>query len=289
MTDLTTVAACKAWIGNIPNGEILSVAITNEGTGYHATTTTLALSNVLGQGSGFAADPVIIGGRIVAVVIRSPGSLYLKDTPPTLAATDTNGTPGAGAVFSLVSTAESPKIATIDSTADAILASLVTAASGFFYQECCRSVLLSASLTETRNGHFNQHYVGTLETPVTAVSSLKIDGRAITASSGPLVSGFGFDSGGVFVRGTAFTEGFQNIEISYTAGYGSNSPEAAEIAQAVTELVGQKFRRRTHIDENTRGIAGGASQTVSFSQKDIPPEVQSVIDRFMRPMQAGGG
>jgi hypothetical protein len=281
MQDLTTVAAVKSWIGGIPNGEVLEVLPATEGTGYHAATTTLSLSNVLGQGSGFAADPVVSAGKIVGVVIRSPGKLYLKGSPPTLTATDTDVSPGSGATFTL-------SIQEIDSTADALLSRLVSAASAFFYQRCSRSVLLGpATVTETRNGRSGQQYLVLLEAPVTAVASLSIDGRAATVSTGPNVPGYGFDADGIFLRGSGFVTGFSNITIVYSAGYAAGSQEAAMIEQAVIELVGTKYRRRTHIDEVSRGIAGGASQTVTFGTRDVSPEVQAAINKFQRVMVYG--
>jgi len=281
MPDLTTVAAVKAWLGEIPNGEILEAKPLTGGTGYHAATTTLALTGVLGQGTDFGADPIIQGGAIVSVVIRNPGKLYLKDSPPTLVATDTDVSPGSGATFSL-------NIAAIDGSKDALLARLVAAASAFFYQRCSRSVLIGpVSVTERRNGHFGQRYIVTIESPVTAVSSVEVDDVAITASNGSRLPGYGFDADGVFLRGSCFAEGFSNVRIVYTAGYTAGSPEAAMIEQAVIELVGTKYRRRSHIDEISRAIGGGGAQTVTFSQRDVPAEVQTVISKFQRPMLFG--
>jgi hypothetical protein len=289
MPDLTTVAACKAWIGGIPNGEILDPGITAEGTGYHAATTTLGLTGVLGQGTGFAADPVIEAGKIVGIVIRDPGRLYLKDTPPTLVATDTDGSPGSGAVFTLVSTTSTPRIATIDSTADALLARLVTAASAFFAQRCARAQLINdgSTITEVRDGQYGQRRMVTIESPIAEVVSLSLDGKALTASTGPVNPGYGFDPDGVFLRGSCFTGGFSNVTIAYKAGYATNSPEAAMIEQAVIELVAQKYKRQTHVDEVSRSVSATGSTTATFSTKDVPAEVQVTINKFSRPMVFG--
>ncbi len=215
-------------------------------------------------------------GAIVGVVIRDPGKWYLKGNPPTLEATDTDGSPGSGATFKLV-------IAEIDGANDAVLARVVSAASAFFYQKTSRNVLISDSVTETRNGHFGQRYIQTYESPITAVTSLTLDGRAATVSPGPLQPGYGFNADGVFLRYLCFTDGFSNIVIVYTAGYAPGSPELAMIEQAVIVLAGTWFKRRLHVDENTRAQAASGSITVSFSQKDIPPETQTVINKFSRP------
>jgi hypothetical protein len=283
MPDLTTVARVKEWLGGIPNGEILEGTVDPGGTGYHPATTTVSLAGVIGSGSGFEAVPVIVGGVIQpSLVILNPGSLYLKGTPPTVVFTDTDVSPGSGAQASL-------NIASIDGAADALLAHLVSAASAFFLQRCSRLALIGpVTVIEKRNGNPGQRQLILFEAPVTGVNYLKIDGNAQAASSAPFNPGFGFDADGVFLRGMAFTGGFGNIEISYTAGYDANSSEAAMIEQAVIELVGTKYRRRTHIDEVSRALSASGSITVSFSQKDVPAEVQAAIDKFSRPMVFGG-
>lgn len=281
MPDLTTVARVKEWLGGIANGEILEALVTAEGDGYHAETTTVSLAGVIGQGSGFEADPIIVGGKIKGLVIRVPGSLYLKETPPTVAFTDTDGSPGSGAQASL-------NIAAIDGAADALLARLVTAASAFFMQRCSRLALIGpVTVVERRDGRAGQNRLTLLESPVVAVSYLKIDGTAVQTSANPTSPGYGFDADGIFLRGTTFKGGFSNIEISYTAGYDANSPEAAMIEQAVIELVGSRYRRRDHIDQVSQSLGGGASQTISYSQKDVPAEVQAAINLFSRPVVFG--
>jgi hypothetical protein len=282
MADLTTVAAVKAWIGGIPNGSVLSVTITAEGSGYHGATTTLALTGVLGQGSDFSAVPVIAAGKITGVVILDAGSLYLKGSPPTLVATDTDGSPGSGATFTL-------EIAEIDSTADALLARLVSAASAFFAQRCCRARLIDdgTTITEIRDGQFGQRRMVTIESPINSVVSLSLDGRALTASTGPVNPGYGFDPDGVFLRGSCFTTGFSNVTIAYKAGYAADSPEAAMIEQAVIELVAQKYKRQTHVDEVSRSVSATGSTTATFSTRDVPAEVATVINKFLRPMVLG--
>lgn len=281
MPDLTTLENVKSWLGSIPNGEVLEAKITAGGSGYHAATTSVSLSGVIGPGTGFDAIPIIVGGVIQSLAIVDPGKLYLKETPPTVVFTDTDVSPGTGAQASL-------NIAAIDTTKDALLSRLVSAASAFFLQRCSRSALVGpVTVTETRDGHYGRRRIITLESPVSAVASLKIDGQNQQASTSPLSPGYGFDSDGIFLRGHSFAEGFSNIELTYTAGYAPGSPELAMIEQAVIELVGTKYRRRTHIDEVSRGIAGGGSETVTFSQKDVPAEVQAVINKFSRPMVFG--
>jgi hypothetical protein len=280
MSDLTTVEAVKAWLQD-PNGEVNRVAVTDGGTGYHAATTTVSLSGVVGPGSGLVMIPEIVGGVVKSVVVLNQGKLYLKGTPPVVAFTDSDMSPGSGAAASL-------DIAEIQSPPDAQIARLVTAASEFFYQKTSRAVLIGpVTVTEKHNGHSGQRYIQTVESPITAVTSLTLDGLPSTVSAGPMQPGYGFDPDGIFLRGTSFTDGYSNVVIVYTAGYASGSPELAMIEQAVIVLAGTWFKRRLHMDENSRAVNASGSITVSYSTKDCPPEVQTVIQKFQRPMLFG--
>ena len=59
------------------NGVILSVALTNGGTGYTSNTySQVALTNVSGSGTGATADIVVAGGIVTVCALRSPGSGY---------------------------------------------------------------------------------------------------------------------------------------------------------------------------------------------------------------------
>jgi hypothetical protein len=278
MPDLTTVARVKEWLRDLPNGEVLGALDIVEGNGYHAATTTVSLAGVIGQGSGFAADPIIVGGKFKGIVIRIPGSLYLKGTPPVLVITDTDIVPGSGAGASL-------NIADINGTQDVLLARIVSAASEFFRQQTSRNVYVSAPVTEVRHGRFGQRYITLRESPVTAVASLSIDGTVATVSPDPRSPGYGFDADGVFLRGLSFTDGFSNIAISYTAGYATLP---SDVEDAVIDLAATRYQRRTHVDEVSRALSASGSTTVSFSQKDISAYAQTVIDKYSRPMIFGG-
>jgi hypothetical protein len=178
-----------------------------------------------------------------------------------------------------------------DANADAILGRMVSAASSWFYNATARSVLVSAAVTEVKNGADTTE-IFPREFPITAVASLTIDGIAIPVSTGPTVAGYTADSGySIALRGGTsmvgsfsavpfvFSRGYSNIVYNYTAGYAGGSLELGEIAQAVIELVAQKWARRSHTDQIAQGLG---QQSLTFSQKDIPAEVQTVIDRFER-------
>lgn len=170
---------------------------------------------------------------------------------------------------------------------DANLTRLITAASQFFTAKCGRS-LQEASYSETRNGYHVPTFDGGRQMvlnnwPIQSVQSLTIDGLAIPQQGSPPgelgPAGYTFDNDTIYLVGYAFNRGFQNVTIAYTAGYAQGSIELLNIEQAVIELCAQKYRRKSHVDENSQMLQG---MTVAFSQRDIPPEVQTVIEMYRR-------
>jgi hypothetical protein len=107
---------------------------------------------------------------------------------------------------------------------DLLLRRLISAASGFAQQWMNRTI---ASKVYTRSFNGNGRPVLTLpDKPITAVSTLSVDGVVIPAA--PVLSpatvglsrvGYTFDDHQVMLLGFLFSKGFQNVNITYTAGY----------------------------------------------------------------------
>jgi hypothetical protein len=165
----------------------------------------------------------------------------------------------------------SPPLTT--TTDDALLTRLVTAASQFI-QSWLNRAIASQAYTETRNG-YGATRLFLRNRPVTAIASLAVGGVAIppcaSAASG---AGYLFDDSSVYLVGYAFTRGFQNVTVAYTAGYAVTPPE---IEQACIELVALRYKERDRIGHVSKSLAG---ETVSFTQKDMPADVQTVLDQY---------
>jgi hypothetical protein len=121
------------------------------------------------------------------------------------------------------------------STDDVLLARLITAVSGFVQRWLNRNIA-SQSYTEHRDGMGygeGRRVMVLANYPVTAISSLTVDGIAIPASpdNGDLQAGYGFDDGSIWLsassayassfwpNGYQFARGRRNVVVSYTAGY----------------------------------------------------------------------
>src|SRR5579884_302346 len=156
---------------------------------------------------------------------------------------------------------------------DALLSRLITAASRFIGSWLGRQVWPPAVWQEVRDGSGGNTLVFA-NFPVTAVSSLTIDGLAIPAAP----AGGGFDAGYRFTEtvlsltGYRFTRRQQNVIVTYTAGYAA-VPD--DISQACIELVALRYRERTRIGEVSKALAGG--ETVTFSQKDMSDSTRTLL------------
>ena len=157
---------------------------------------------------------------------------------------------------------------------DTLLTRLITAASQFIQTWLDRTIA-ETSYTETRNG-LGGTRLFLRNRPVTGVTSLAIDGVNIPASSPPpLGAGYLYDDISIYLVGHVFRRGQQNVTISYTAGYAATPPE---VEQACIELVALRYKERDRIGQVSKNLAG---EVVAFSQKDMPPSVQTLLDQYL--------
>jgi hypothetical protein len=77
------------------------------------------------------------------------------------------------------------------------------------------------------------------------------------------------------LRGYVFTRRAQNVRVTYTAGYAT---VPADIAQACTELVCQRYRERSHIGEVAK--ATGGTETVHYSQQDMSDSIRTLLAQY---------
>jgi hypothetical protein len=168
-------------------------------------------------------------------------------------------------------------------TDDALLIRLITAASEFIENWLGRQIA-AADWLEMRDGTGGQ-LLAFANIPVTAVLSLSIDGLMIppAPTDGGFGAGYSFTPTELALRGYVFTRRPQNVIVTYTAGYAATPPD---IAQACIELVCQRYRERTRIGEMSKSLGGG--ETVTFSQKDMPEAVKTLLAQYRAVAPASG-
>ncbi len=168
---------------------------------------------------------------------------------------------------------------------DALITTLITNASAMI-ESYCNRIFASASYTETRNGTGGFRMYAA-QAPITAVSSVTVDGVAIPAAPSGGAPGYGyvFDADLIYIRTgasysgtpTLFTKGVQNVVLSYTAGFATIP---ADINQACVELIADKLAKQARIDKKSETL--GSQQTVSFDLSAMPPRVVTALAQWRR-------
>lgn len=157
---------------------------------------------------------------------------------------------------------------------DALLSWLITAASGFIRSWCSRD-FTSQGYIETHDGTDGTR-LPFLHTPVSAVASLLIDNRPIPAGDPVLTPGYYFTPTMLMLNGFAFSRGYGNVVITYTAGLTAIPPD---LEQACIELVGQRYREKDRIGLSSKGMAG---ETTAFALKELPDTVKAALQPYRR-------
>lgn len=113
--------------------------------------------------------------------------------------------------------------------------------------------------------------------PITAISSLAVNGRPIPAASGYSDPGYRFRNYEVVLNGDCFDRGVMNVEIDYTAGY---ETVPADLAGACIKWVANSYREKDRLGQASKQLNG--AETVSFIVKDMPDSVKTVLKQYMR-------
>lgn len=158
--------------------------------------------------------------------------------------------------------------------ADALLERLITATSGVIEQYVNRT-LLTHDVVEELDGTGGTK-LAFREYPVTAVTSVTVDGTVIPAAAGPLDLGYVVGRYSIKLRGYTFNEGYSNVSIEYTAGYAEVPPD---VEQACIAYVSFLYKDRDRIGISSKGLAG---EQTTFSQKDMPAFVKQALSSYRR-------
>ncbi len=157
-----------------------------------------------------------------------------------------------------------------------LLGMLITAASGWAENYCNRA-FLSGSYVEERIGRGQTSYIFN-QYPVTAITSLSVDGVPIPQSTTPTALGWRLvNSYMARLIGFQLTDGAV-VQCGYTAGYSSaNLP--AEITQAVIEIVALRFKERNWIGHKSKTLHG---DVIGYTNADVPADVKKTLLQYSR-------
>jgi hypothetical protein len=165
-----------------------------------------------------------------------------------------------------------------------ILEDLVTSSSAWIENEIGGN-LLSASITETRNGdggtrmllwHSHTWRPGA---PPTSITSVHVDGTAIPAraavsSSNTNPEGYAFSEDGIDLVGYTFTSGLRNVVIVYTHGYAA---VPTDIEQATIEHVALRYMDRAR--SGLVSVSGGL-ESATYGTAGTFAYIESVLQKY---------
>ncbi len=167
------------------------------------------------------------------------------------------------------------------STDDTLLTNLIVAASAFIETWVSRTLGQATYTAETYDGPGGVR-LALRNYPVLSISALSIDGISIPQSTSPAANGWVLSSSkaGVVLRGYTFSEGVENVLVTYSAGYATTPPD---VAQACKELVGLRYKERDRIGFVSKAISG---EVVTYSQKDMSEGIKTLLNSYreVRPI-----
>jgi hypothetical protein len=149
---------------------------------------------------------------------------------------------------------------------------LITAAS-LWMQTYISRTIRSQAYTETRDGQGGNRLVLGNE-PVTAVSSVMIDGQSIPASPGFGQAGYIFTGTAIILTGYLFNRGDANVKVSYTGGFTSTP---LDLEQACLDLASMRWKERDRIGHASKTIG---AETVTFITKDMSDFVKTTLAKY---------
>jgi hypothetical protein len=167
-----------------------------------------------------------------------------------------------------------------NSNDDTLITNLITAYSQWVRSFTSRDFTIQ-QYDIWRSGRGNQVLV-VPDFPITAVSSLTIDGVTIPAAPAWGAYGYRYSDTEVLLSGGAcFTIGRSNIHLVFTAGYAT---VPADLSQAVAELVALRYKMKgDNINWSTKSLAG---ESVTLNTRDMPASVATILKQYTNPVPA---
>ena len=154
-------------------------------------------------------------------------------------------------------------------TDDVLIASIITAVSAWVENYLTRNIHTAQYVdtvdgSDTKSITFDNY-------PITAVSSVIVDGKTINASSYRWRnSSVTLIDGCIFSRRSIIT-------VTYTAGYASIP---VDLAQACIEIVAWRYKERDRVGQSSK--SAGGHETVSYQTKDIPESAKTILNQYKR-------
>lgn len=152
---------------------------------------------------------------------------------------------------------------------------IVSRASKFIQSQTHRQ-LVETTYEETIDGEgVKELYLS--EYPVISVSSIVVDDTTVyDGSSQDGNDYYIYNDSGLIIRDIAWEEDYQNIVVTYDAGYATIP---GDLEQACIELVAFKYHNKDYIGLKSHNLGG---ESVTFDMKNIPSEIADTIYSYKK-------
>jgi hypothetical protein len=165
-------------------------------------------------------------------------------------------------------------------TDDNLLQRLISAASDWIRLETSRRFEAN-NYTETRSGAGGRQMVLFLKNrPIITVSKLYIDGIEIPArpigANNFNTDGYSFSENYISLRGHIFTDGIDNIEVQYQAGF---NEVPRDLEQTCIEAVSWAYREIDRLGQTSKVLAG---EQINFDMGALSERGQRCLERYQR-------
>jgi hypothetical protein len=163
---------------------------------------------------------------------------------------------------------------------DNLLQRLISAASDWIRLETSRN-FEAANYTEIRSGAGGRQLVLFVKNrPIISVSHLYIDGQEIpakpTGANNFNTNGFSFSDSYISLTGYLFTDGIDNVEIHYQAGFNS---VPNDLEQTCVEAVAWAYKEIDRLGQKSKILAG---ETVAFDMGALSERGKRALERYQR-------
>lgn len=163
---------------------------------------------------------------------------------------------------------------------DGLINTLITTQSAFVKAYLERELTL-ATYTESYGGERGK-LLPLLNWPIVSVSSVVVDGNAWSYAANISDIGYRFNDRFLIAMNQLFTEGFENIQVTYQGGYAPGA-YPNDIVQACAELVSLRLEERKHQGQRSKTLAG---EQVVYLDTAMPKSIAALLDNHRSYIRA---
>lgn len=261
--NLTSLANLKGWLTPRPKGGVSLIEVTNGGSGY-TSAPTVTINDPTPEATGAQATAILTDDVVTSIEITVPGNGYVA---PAVAIA---GGGGSGATAIAHMDVEDALQLLIRDVSQAVLNQ---ANIDRFYDD-------GNPITELRHGN-RKSLMMFRHRPVTAITSVTVDGVTIPPSTGQS-SGWLYDDTTLYLRDYVFARGVQNVAITLRAGESTTtlSQRAKNAERAAILTASLWWKRRPYEHQTSDAAPQGMGVSIGIVQKDFPPAALSIINNL---------